>query len=156
MQVELLPALVQFLADEVGMLVRLSRLLGDLVELLGEPLLVQAVRDRQAGRVVGLHHVLVAERDRRRRHRLDRGAAVAPRRVQVAVAAQRSPIHLTLGGDRHLRLGLDPRQVARHQAGERLGDDLGGGVPDAVELLQPLVGGSQVFAGFFQLRFRLF
>ncbi len=39
---------------------------------------VEAVGDRQAGRVVGQHHVLVAEVDRRRGHRLDRRAAVAP------------------------------------------------------------------------------
>ncbi len=45
---------------------------GDLVELLGQPLPVETVGDREAGGMVGLHHVLVAERHRRRRHRLDR------------------------------------------------------------------------------------
>ena len=75
---------------------------GDLVELLGETLLVQPVGDRQTGRVVGLHHVLVADRDRRGRHRLDRCAAVAPGRVEMAVALERIAVHLALGGDRHL------------------------------------------------------
>ena len=62
----------------------------DLVELFGEALLVQSVRDRQAGRVVGLHHVLMPDRHRRCGHRFDRCAPVAPRRVQMAVALNAS------------------------------------------------------------------
>ena len=109
---------------------------GDLVELLGQPLPVETVGDREAGGVVGLHHVLVAERHRRRRHRLDRGPAVAPRGVQVAVALQRVAVDLAGLGDRHLRLGLDLRQIRRLVAVERLGDHRRRRRPDAVEVGQ--------------------
>ena len=109
---------------------------GDLVELLGQPLPVEAVGDREPRRMVGLHHVLVTERHRRRRHGLDGGAAVAPRRVQVAVALERVAVDLAGFGDRHLRLGLDLRQVRRLLAVERLGDHRRGRRPDAVEFGQ--------------------
>ena len=109
---------------------------GDLVELLGQPLPVETVGDREASGVIGLHHVLVAERHRRRGHRLDRGPAVAPRGVQVAVALQRVAVDLAGLGDRHLRLGLDLRQIRRLVAVERLGDHRRRRRTDAVEVGQ--------------------
>ena len=114
---------------------------GDVVELALEALAVEAVGDRQARRVVGEHHVLVAERLRRGRHLLDLGAAVAPRRVQVAVAAQSVAVALAGRRDRHLGRRLEVGEVVRHLAGQRLGDHLGGGVTDAVELGQRAGGG---------------
>ena len=53
----------------------------DHLELGQQAVTVEPVGDGQAGRVVGEHHVLVAHGDRRRRHRLDGGPTVAPRRV---------------------------------------------------------------------------
>ena len=67
---------------------------GDDADLLNQPLAVEAVGDGQPRRVVGEHDVLVAEGDRRSRHRLDRRSAVAPRRVGVAVAAERIQVAL--------------------------------------------------------------
>ena len=66
---------------------------GHVGELLAQALGAEAVGDREPRRVVGEHHVLVAERDRRAGHRLDGGAAVAPAAVQVQVAAQRVAVH---------------------------------------------------------------
>ena len=67
------------------------------VELLQKSLAREAVRDRQAGRVVGQHHVLVSELDRGASHLLDGRSAVGPVRVAVAVAAQRGAERGTLG-----------------------------------------------------------
>ncbi len=88
------------------------------------------------GGVVGQHHVLVPEGLRRRRHLLDLGAAVAPRRVEVAVAAQCIPVSLAARRDRHVRRGFELGQVVGHLTGQRLDDHLGAGVPDPVELGQ--------------------
>ena len=46
------------------------------VELLQQPVAGEAVRDGEARRVIGEHHVLVAELDRGVGHLLDRRAAV--------------------------------------------------------------------------------
>lgn len=55
----------------------------------GRPLGAEPVRDPQLGAVVGEHEPLVAELDTRQHHLVDGGAAVAPVRVQVAIALQR-------------------------------------------------------------------
>ena len=108
----------------------------DLIELFAQALLVQAVGDRQAGGVIGLHHVLVTDRHRGGGHCLDRRAAVAPCGVQVAVALERVAVHLAFGGDRHLRLGFDLCEIRGLAAGEGVGDHRGGRRTDAVEVGQ--------------------
>ena len=110
--------------------------LADLAELAFQAFPVEAVGDRQAGRVVGQHHVLVPEVAGGGRHLLDLGPAVAPRRVEVAVAAQPLPVALPGGCDRHLRRLLEVGQIVRHLPGQGLGDHLGGRVADAVEVGQ--------------------
>ena len=64
---------------------------GHVVELSRQPVGGQPAGHLQPRRVVGEHHVLVPELDRRERHLLDRRAAVGPVGVGVAVAAQRRP-----------------------------------------------------------------
>ena len=62
--------------------------LRDLVELGPEPVRAQAVGDGQAGGMVGDDQVLVPERHRSPRHRLERCAAVGPRGVGMAVTLE--------------------------------------------------------------------
>ena len=104
------------------------------VELLQQSLAGEAVRDRQAGRVVGQHHVLVSELDRGAGHLLDRRSAVGPVRVAVAVAAQRGAERRALGRQRDRRLVFELQQVGRRLAVHGLGDDARRDRADVVEL----------------------
>ena len=114
---------------------------GDLVELGKQALPVQAVGDGEPGRVVGEHEVLVPQVSRRRGHGPDRRAAVAPRRVAVAVASQRVAHDGPFRRDRDLGLRLQLDEVRRDLAGERLGDGPGRRVADAREIGEGLVPG---------------
>ena len=122
---------------------------GDVGQLLLQPLDAQAVSDSEAGRVVGQHHVLVAEGDRSAGHRLDGGAAVTPAGVQVEVALQRLAVDGTGVGEGDLGLALQLGEVGDGAAGQRLLDDGGGRVADAFQVgeraggrpLGQLVGG---------------
>ena len=120
----------------------------DLDQLGAQPLRGQPVRDRQPGRVIGQHHVLVAEVAGGLRHLPDRRATVGPVRMGVAVAAQRLPqrhagrCERGAGGDhRPARAVLQPAQVVRLLAGQRLGDGGRGLVADARDVAQPAGGG---------------
>ncbi len=113
---------------------------GDVGELLLQPLPAQPVGDRQPGRVIGEHHVFVAETSRGARHRLDGRAAVAPPAVHVAVAAQRGAVAGTVVGHLDLGLGLDLVDVAR-VAMQGLGDQSGRRIADPLEVGQRAGGG---------------
>ena len=113
--------------------------LGDDVELLAQPVGVEAVRHAHLGRVVREREVLVAELGRLARHRLDRRAAVGPVGVQVEVPTER-------GADRRAGpgvgrgLGLEPGEVLGHLSCQRLLDHAGGAVADAGQVLQAALG----------------
>ena len=109
------------------------------IELVPEPLLVQPMGDREPCRVIGQHHVLVTQLDRSSGHRVDPGAAVTPRRVQVAIAPERRSILGTGVAEWDLGLGFDLSEVRRYEPGQGFGDDEGRGVADAVELGQSVV-----------------
>ena len=122
---------------------------GHVGKLLLQPLDAEAVGDGEAGRVVGQHHVLVAEGDRRAGHRLDGGTAVAPAGVQVEVALQRLAVDGAGVGEGDLGLAFQLGEVGDGTAGQRLLDDGGGRIADAVQVgegagggpLRQLVGG---------------
>ena len=106
---------------------------GDLVELEGEAALVEAVGHGEAGRVVGHGQPLVAQGHGRGGHLPQRGPAVGPGGVAVAVAPQPLQDRPALS-DRHPAPGLQVGQVAVGFAGDGLGDDPGGAGADAVQL----------------------
>jgi hypothetical protein len=111
-----------------------------LVELAAQALGREAPGDGEAGRVVGEHHVLVAEAHGRPGHRLDGGAAVGPRRVQVAVALERRPqLGTRTQGD--LGVLLERGDVLGDPAGECLLDDRAGLGADARQVGEPAGGG---------------
>ena len=101
----------------------------DLVELLAQPLAVEAVGDREAGRVVGEHQVLVAERDRRRgpsprsaRRRRTRWSGCGSRPAARRGSAAPSPtsigrLGLELGEVRVGPAGRAPRRSPRRSTG---------------------------------------
>ena len=96
----------------------------DLVELGEQPFAIEPMRNGQTGGVIGENEVLVSEALRGASHRFDRRAAVRPYRVGVAVALQLSAHRGGTIGHRELRLGFELGEVAGHDAGEGLGDDL--------------------------------
>jgi len=61
---------------------------GHVGQLLRQTLGTEAVGDGEPRRVIGEHHVLVPQRNRRAGHRLDGGAAVAPPAVHVQIGSQ--------------------------------------------------------------------
>ena len=73
---------------------------GHIDELLLQPLLAQPVGDRQARRMIGQHHVVVAETACGASHRLDRRSPVAPRLCRwqspFSAARYRAPSSVTL------------------------------------------------------------
>ena len=109
---------------------------GHVFELAQEAFTVQTVRHREPGTVVGEHQILVPQVARRLGHLPDGAATIGPVRVAVTVAPQLPP----QGGGRRRRLGkrllLQMGQIRRHLAGQRLGDDAGGGVAHSVEVLE--------------------
>ena len=112
----------------------------DLVELLEQPLAVEAVGDGEPRRVVGDHEVLVAERLRGAGHRLGGRAAVAPERVAVAVALRAPP---AARRPRRRRWRSRPRASSRYSSmppSRAIDDDLAGGRPDAGQVEQRAVG----------------
>ena len=96
----------------------------------------EAVGDGQPRRVVGEHQVLVAELARGLDHLLERRAAVGGVGVAVAVAAQRAAAGRGGVGELAALGGLQPAQVVRLLAGERLGDAAGRHVADAAQPTQ--------------------
>ena len=111
---------------------------GDFVELLVEALDAEAVGDREARRVVGHDQVLVPEVLRRPGHGLDRGAAVGPGGVAVAVAADGGP---EVGADAGLHGDLlELAQPVGDLPVECLADGPRGAVADALERGEPAGG----------------
>ena len=92
------------------------------VELLLQALRGQPVGDRQPRRVVGEHHVLVAQLAGGLRHLADRRAAIRPVGVDVAVAAQCGAQRGAQLGDRLAAGRLQAAQVDRLLAAQRFGD----------------------------------
>jgi len=115
---------------------------GHQVQLLAQAVGGQPAGDREPGRVVGEHHVLVTQLDRRERHLFDRGAAVGPVGVGMAVPAQGRP-------ERRGRLvevapfgGAQAAQVHRLLTAQRLDHATGGHVAHTGELGQRAGGGT--------------
>ena len=111
----------------------------DLVELLEQPLAVEAVGDGEPRRVVGDDEVLVPEALRGAGHHLGGGAAVAPGGVAVAVAPQRGA-QLGALADVDGRLVLELGEVLVDAAVERQHDHLARGRADAGQVEQRAVG----------------
>ena len=95
-----------------------------------QPLRIKSVRHGQPGRVVGQRDVAVADRPCGGRHLLDRAPAVRPVRVGVQVAAERAAQRGRRPGQIGAGRRLQPPQVDRHLAADRLGDDGSGHVAD--------------------------
>ena len=104
----------------------------DLVKLSHQTLSRQSVRDGQAGRVIGHHDVLVAQRTRSVRHLDDRAAAVGPQRVRVTVPAQRVPQRIT-GHRKGSRLGFQLREVAGNLTRQSFPNHRFGGFTDPLQ-----------------------
>ncbi len=119
----------------------------DHLQLLAEALGAEPVGDGQARRVVGEHHVVVAEGPRRLGHLADRAAAVRPVGVGVAVAAQCLAQLRTGLGDGAALDGLQAAQVDGGLAALGLGDGQGGHLADAGKLLQGARGDAAVELG---------
>ena len=115
---------------------------GHHLELRAQPLRSQAVCDRQSGRVIGEHHVVVRptrQRARRVRHLLDRAAAIAPVRMRMQITAQRGAQLLAPGHERSLASRQQLRQVFRHLTADRFAHDRRGCLADAGEVGQRAV-----------------
>ena len=93
--------------------------------------------------MVGHDDVVVAERPGGLGHRPYGGAAVGPRGVHVAVAAQRSTQRLALV-QRHPGSGLQIGQVGARPAGDGIDDHRRGARPDAVEVGQGAGGDARL------------
>ena len=109
---------------------------GHVVELLPQSLAVEAVGDGEPGRVIGEHHVVVAERDRRRAPSPRSGPAVAPQAVQVAVAAERGAVAGPFAVISTLVSPSSFVEIGRDLAVERLADHRAVASPMPVELGQ--------------------
>ena len=112
---------------------------GDHIQLFGEALGAQAVRDPERGRVVGQGQVLTAQRPGRVQHGLDRRTAVGPVAVRVQVAAEACQQLPPAGGERFGASFAQGRKVVGNAAVDRLGDHLEGPVADPLHPLQPAV-----------------
>ena len=120
---------------------------GHHADLFGQPVGAQAVRHGEPRRVVGEHHVLVAQRHGRAGHGFDGGATVAPAAVQVQVATQGIAVDGAALGDRHTGGGLHavevgglPRQRLGHHGGRTGADAVEFGEGASGSTLGHLVG----------------
>jgi trans-aconitate 2-methyltransferase len=107
------------------------------LELIDQPFAIESVRHGQSGRMIGEHHVLVSEGDRGACHDVDRCAAIAPRRMGVAVALQRASVRERGVVDGDLALEFDVGQVVGHLTRDRLRDHLRRRGTDARKILEP-------------------
>ena len=103
---------------------RAPRSAGRRVELLAQPVGLEAVRDREPGRVVGHREVLVAELGRGAGHALRPASRrrTSPSACAGRRAARPAPRRPVRPARRVVRVELEPLEVAGHLAGERLGD----------------------------------
>ena len=104
----------------------------NLGELLFEALLAQPMGDRQTGRMIREHDVLMTQRDSRASHCLRSCPTVAPATVEVTVTAQRVAVSRTLRCDRYTRFAVKTVEIGSFTV-ERFADHAGGGVTDTVE-----------------------
>ena len=107
---------------------------GDLADLLDETVAVEPMSNRQAGRMVGEHDVLVTERSGRAGHPVDWRAAITPARMHVTVALERAAIRRSTRRHHHLRLAIELGQICGVTAGEALVDQPGSCVANALQL----------------------